>query len=75
LDELGDIAWAFFLEPHENLDQLDSDPVVLELAPDSRELLSSIFRAIHTNSGASIDNRRAAEVRSATHTGKSRGVT
>ncbi|WP_033368083.1 Hpt domain-containing protein, partial [Dactylosporangium aurantiacum] len=40
-------------ESHENLDQLDRDLVALEAAPGSRELLSSIFRTIHTIKGTS----------------------
>jgi two-component system chemotaxis sensor kinase CheA len=53
LDELGDIVQEFLVESHENLDQLDRDLVALEQAPGSRELLSSIFRTIHTIKGTS----------------------
>ncbi|WP_344512961.1 Hpt domain-containing protein, partial [Dactylosporangium maewongense] len=52
-DELGDIVQEFLVESHENLDQLDRDLVALEAAPGSRELLSSIFRTIHTIKGTS----------------------
>jgi two-component system chemotaxis sensor kinase CheA len=41
------------VESHENLDQLDRDLVELEQHPGSRELLSSIFRTIHTIKGTS----------------------
>jgi len=53
VDELGDIVSEFLVESHENLDQLDRDLVALEQAPGSRELLSSIFRTIHTIKGTS----------------------
>ena len=53
MDELGDIVSEFLVESHENLDQLDRDLVALEQAPGSRELLSSIFRTIHTIKGTS----------------------
>jgi chemotaxis protein histidine kinase CheA len=52
-DDLGDIVQEFLVESHENLDQLDRDLVALEAAPGSRELLSSIFRTIHTIKGTS----------------------
>src|SRR5207237_6623377 len=48
VDDLGDIIQEFLVESHENLDQLDSDLVALEQQPQSRELISSIFRTIHT---------------------------
>jgi two-component system chemotaxis sensor kinase CheA len=41
------------MESHENLDQIDRDLVALEQEPDSRELISRIFRAIHTIKGTS----------------------
>src|SRR4051794_10455207 len=53
MDELGDIVQEFLVESHENLDQLDRDLVALEQDPGSRELLSSIFRTIHTIKGTS----------------------
>ena len=53
MDELGDIVQEFLVESHENLDQLDRDLVALEQAPNSRALLSSIFRTIHTIKGTS----------------------
>ena len=53
VDELDDIVQEFLVESHENLDQLDRDLVALEQHPDSRELLSSIFRTIHTIKGTS----------------------
>jgi two-component system chemotaxis sensor kinase CheA len=53
VDEMGDIVQEFLVESHENLDQLDRDLVALEQDPGSRELLSSIFRTIHTIKGTS----------------------
>ncbi|WP_239153397.1 chemotaxis protein CheW [Virgisporangium aliadipatigenens] len=50
---MGDIVQEFLVESHENLDQLDRDLVALEQDPGSRELLSSIFRTIHTIKGTS----------------------
>ena len=42
----------FLVESHENLSRLDQDLVELEQHPDDRDLLSSIFRTIHTIKGA-----------------------
>ena len=53
MNEDAEIVAEFLVESHENLDQLDRDLVELEQTPDSRELLSSIFRAIHTIKGTS----------------------
>ncbi|MBG0818534.1 chemotaxis protein CheW [Planomonospora sp. ID82291] len=53
MDELDDIIQEFLVESHENLDQLDRDLVALEQDPGSREMLSSIFRTIHTIKGTS----------------------
>ncbi len=53
MDELGDIVQEFLVESYENLDQLDRDLVALEQDPGSRQLLSSIFRTIHTIKGTS----------------------
>jgi two-component system chemotaxis sensor kinase CheA len=53
LDDMDEIIQEFLVESHENLDQLDRDLVALEQAPDSRELLSSVFRTIHTIKGTS----------------------
>ncbi|MBZ5740170.1 chemotaxis protein CheW [Nocardioides mangrovi] len=53
MDEIDEIVQEFLVESHENLDQLDRDLVALEREPDSRELLASIFRTIHTIKGTS----------------------
>jgi two-component system chemotaxis sensor kinase CheA len=53
VDGMDEIVQEFLVESHENLDQLDRDFVALEQTPDSRELLSSIFRTIHTIKGTS----------------------
>jgi two-component system chemotaxis sensor kinase CheA len=52
-DDDMEIVQEFLVESHENLDQLDRDLVELEQAPGSRDLLSSIFRTIHTIKGTS----------------------
>lgn len=53
MDDDAEIIAEFLVESHENLDQLDRDLVELEREPNSRELLSSIFRTIHTIKGTS----------------------
>ncbi|WP_073388983.1 chemotaxis protein CheA [Jatrophihabitans endophyticus] len=53
MDGMDEIVAEFLVESHENLDQLDRDLVALEQAPDSRDLLASIFRTIHTLKGTS----------------------
>src|SRR5271169_4357722 len=51
MNELDDLTKEFLVESNENLDQLDRDLVALETDPTSHELLSRIFRAIHTIKG------------------------
>ncbi len=53
MDGMDEIIAEFLVESHENLDQLDQDLVSLEREPGSRELLSSIFRTVHTIKGTS----------------------
>ncbi|UMG92941.1 Hpt domain-containing protein [Nocardioides sp. TF02-7] len=53
MDDEAEIIAEFLVESHENLDQLDRDLVELERQPGSRELLSAIFRTIHTIKGTS----------------------
>ena len=53
MDDVDEIITEFLVESHENLDQLDRDLVELEQAPESRPLLASIFRTIHTIKGTS----------------------
>lgn len=53
MEEIDEIVQEFLVESHENLDQLDRDLVALEREPDSRDLLGSIFRTIHTIKGTS----------------------
>ncbi|MCL3860884.1 chemotaxis protein CheW [Actinotalea sp. K2] len=50
---MDEIVHEFLVESHENLDQLDSDLVALEVTPGARDLLSSVFRTIHTIKGTS----------------------
>lgn len=53
MDGMEEIVQEFLVESHENLDQLDQDLLALERDPESRELLSSIFRTLHTIKGTS----------------------
>lgn len=53
MDGMEEIVQEFLVESHENLDQLDQDLLALERDPASRELLSSIFRTLHTIKGTS----------------------
>ena len=47
---MDDLVKEFLVESYENLDRLDRDFVELEKNP-SREVLGSIFRAVHTIKG------------------------
>jgi two-component system, chemotaxis family, sensor kinase CheA len=49
---MDDLIKDFLVESTENLDRLDSELVKLETDPSSQELLSSIFRTIHTIKGS-----------------------
>ncbi len=49
---MDDLIKEFLVESNENLDRLDTELVKLEGSPDSRELLASIFRTIHSIKGA-----------------------
>jgi two-component system chemotaxis sensor kinase CheA len=53
VEDLGEIVGEFLMESHENLDQIDRDLVDLEQDSNSRDLISRIFRAIHTIKGTS----------------------
>jgi chemotaxis protein histidine kinase CheA len=53
MGDMDDIVKDFLVESNENLDQLDRDLVTLEKDPTAREVLSSIFRTIHTIKGTS----------------------
>ena len=50
-DGMDEIVKEFIVESTENLDQLDRDLISLEKNPTSKELLGSIFRAVHTVKG------------------------
>ena len=52
MGSMDEIVREFLVESYENLDQLDQDLVALERSPGSRELLSRVFRTIHTIKGA-----------------------
>ena len=49
---MDDLIKEFLVESIENLDRLDRELVKLETDPSSQELLSSIFRTIHTIKGS-----------------------
>ena len=51
MGSMDEIVSEFLVESYENLDQLDQDLVALEGKPGSRELLSRVFRTIHTIKG------------------------
>ncbi|MEE9319329.1 MAG: chemotaxis protein CheA [Granulosicoccus sp.] len=50
-DEMMEVVKEFLQESNENLDQVDSELVELEEDPENRDLISSIFRSIHTIKG------------------------
>lgn len=50
-DEMKEVLKDFLQESYENLDRVDSELIELEEQPDNRDLLSSIFRSIHTIKG------------------------
>ncbi|MDQ1256162.1 MAG: Histidine kinase, partial [Candidatus Hydrogenedentes bacterium] len=47
-----DIVKEFLVESYEGLNRVDNDLLALELDPDNREKLASVFRAIHTIKGS-----------------------
>ena len=49
---VDELIQEFLVESIENLDRFDGDLVKLESAPGHKELLSSIFRSIHSIKGA-----------------------
>lgn len=50
-DEMKEVLKDFLQESFENLDRVDSELIELEESPDNRDLLSSIFRSMHTIKG------------------------
>ena len=50
-DGMDDIVKEFIVESTENLDRMDRDLIRLEKNPTSKELLDSIFRAVHSVKG------------------------
>lgn len=50
-DAMKGVLQDFLQESSENLDRVDSELIELEGQPDNRDLLSSIFRSIHTIKG------------------------
>ncbi len=51
MSEIDEIVGEFLVESYENLDRYDEDLLALERAPDDAEVISSIFRTIHTVKG------------------------
>ena len=51
MDESQELINEFLVESNENLAQLDQDFVELEKHPKDRNLLSSVFRTLHTIKG------------------------
>jgi two-component system chemotaxis sensor kinase CheA len=51
MNELDEVIQEFLVESYENLDRLDNDLVDLERDPSRTELISGIFRTIHTIKG------------------------
>ena len=49
---MDNLLEEFLVESHENLDQLDQDLVALEEDPANRDMLSRIFRTMHTLKGS-----------------------
>lgn len=50
---MDEIVKEFLIESNELIDQMDRDLVELEKVPESKDLLSRVFRAIHTIKGTS----------------------
>lgn len=50
-EEMIEVVKEFLQESYENIDRIDSELMELEEQPDNPELLSSIFRSIHTIKG------------------------
>ena len=67
---MDDIVKDFLIESRENLDRLDQELVSLESDPNSKDLLASIFRTIHTIKG-SCGFLGFARLEKVAHTGES----
>lgn len=66
---MDDVTKEFLVESNENLDRLDRDFVQLEKNPTDKQLLASIFRAIHTIKGT-CGFLGFAKLESVTHVGE-----
>ena len=51
MSDLDDLVQDFLVESYENLERLDSDLVELENDPQNLEMISSVFRTLHTIKG------------------------
>ena len=70
MGDMDDIVKEFLVESNENLDQMDRDLIALEKDPASRDILSRVFRTIHTIKGTS-GFLAFAKLESVTHVGES----
>lgn len=50
-DDMDEVINEFLIESYEGLDRLDTDLIDLEAQPDSHDVISSIFRTMHTIKG------------------------
>ena len=53
MSDIDEIVGEFLVESYENLDRYDADMLALEQDPRDAEVLSSVFRTIHTIKGTS----------------------
>lgn len=67
---MDEIVQEFLVESYENLEQLDRDLVTLEQQPDDSEILSRVFRTIHTIKGT-CGFLGYSKLESVTHVGES----
>jgi two-component system chemotaxis sensor kinase CheA len=51
MEEMQEVIQEFIVESNENLDQLDNDLIALEEDPSNNDIMSNIFRTIHTIKG------------------------
>jgi two-component system chemotaxis sensor kinase CheA len=51
MGDMDDVIKEFLVESYENLDRLDQDLLLLEKSGPNKEMLSSIFRTLHTIKG------------------------
>ena len=52
-DEMKEIVESFIIESKEIFEKLDNEILEIEKRPEDKELINSIFRAVHTVKGTS----------------------